>query len=562
MKLIFIFLNIFLVSSMQPEKFNSIRMYEVFVSTYSDGDTKIGFQEGWGPSKYTNSYGGDLQGIINNLPKIAEMGFNAIWMTPVFDTKYTESQNKPSTYCKKHSSTGYFAVDYFNIDPHFGTNEKFKELVDTAHKNNLWVILDGVFGHIKGKECGVQTPESSWGYVPTILASSAPDYSKVDYNDNGSSMNYFKEVIMHWMRNYDIDGWRLDVANELSLYPDQNNAVKGNLAKEFVKVVAQATKLNEMDGKQWGVLGYMVGEVFQGSVQSLKEWYGNEEQESFYSYFDFASYYIYLRAFGVQTDGQKSTTFTELKEALNYHTKYYPKWSHPNMFIGNHDILRIGNLIKRRTGVKPTNQIYWNYHLAIQTYQLMYPGPITMYYGEEVGEYLDCFEKDSETGDSTCGGAAEDNMARSNPTPENKLTKYQKEHREKIVKLLQWRAKHPIASCRACKTELVQNQQLKGIVLRHNDNNTVIDSAVKLVYAINLMRTSTTFELKYGDKMVDILTGEEINGQGKLQMKPNTTRIFAVYRPGGENDFPVVAQKSSSFKVFGVLILCLLFVVF
>ena len=51
-------------------------------------------------------------------------------------------------FCHKHSSTGYFTADYFNIDPNFGTNEDFKQVVEHLHAEGIKVVLDGVFNHV------------------------------------------------------------------------------------------------------------------------------------------------------------------------------------------------------------------------------------------------------------------------------------------------------------------------------------------------------------------------------------------------------------------------------
>ncbi|MCR5496092.1 MAG: starch-binding protein, partial [Treponema sp.] len=119
---------------------NELRIYQVMVSSFQDGDSSIGYKSAYGPSNATK--GGDLQGIINAADYIESLGCNALWMTPIF-------QSSGGDY-DQMSSTGYFAYDYFNIDNHFGTNEKFAELVEVFHNKGIAVILDGVFGHNGG----------------------------------------------------------------------------------------------------------------------------------------------------------------------------------------------------------------------------------------------------------------------------------------------------------------------------------------------------------------------------------------------------------------------------
>ena len=80
-------------------------------------------------------HGGDFQGVINNLDYIKNMGFNAIWITPV--------QMQRGDY----SYHGYHTYDFYAIDGHLGTMEKFQELVDTAHGKGIAVMLDVVLNH-------------------------------------------------------------------------------------------------------------------------------------------------------------------------------------------------------------------------------------------------------------------------------------------------------------------------------------------------------------------------------------------------------------------------------
>ena len=272
-----------------------------------------------------------------------------------------------------------------------------------------------------------------------------------------------------------------------------------------------------------------------------------EEKASLYSYFDFPAYFNYVRVFAEQTDTQIRNTFAELNTAHKYH-RSYPSWAHPNMFIGNHDNVRIGNLISRRWITSPKTYKYWRVHFAIQLYQMLYPGPITMYYGEEIGEYTPCY--DPEYG-KDCNGAANDNVARSNITPEDKLTAFQKAHRDNITALIKWRKEHPIARCKTCDYKFVSYGKMRGYFVRTN-NGTVDDKIEQLIYMSNLNAAKFKFNLTFNGTLVDVLSGEKFNGTGELEFPKMTTRLFAIYPP----------EKNASPKVFILLILCLLFFIF
>ncbi|OHS98114.1 hypothetical protein TRFO_35537 [Tritrichomonas foetus] len=173
-------------SDFDSELYNSISMYQIMVSSFQDGDSSKGYGTGYGPSDHK----GDLRGIINALDYIKALNVNAIWMTPVVDSSKTSSD-------RRLQSTGYFADDYFNIDPNFGTNAEFKELVDEAHKRGLYVICDGVFGHH-----GDNMQPSVDGRYPQ------GGNDPVTYPN---SLDFYREVATYWIEEYEIDGVWINV---------------------------------------------------------------------------------------------------------------------------------------------------------------------------------------------------------------------------------------------------------------------------------------------------------------------------------------------------------------
>ena len=96
------------------EESNHLRIYQIMVESFVDGDNSIGHGTGYGPSHHN----GDLQGIIDSLDYIQSLGMNAIWMTPIFESAPIDDQDH---WADKLDATGYFATDFFKIDPRFGT---------------------------------------------------------------------------------------------------------------------------------------------------------------------------------------------------------------------------------------------------------------------------------------------------------------------------------------------------------------------------------------------------------------------------------------------------------
>ncbi|WP_421655947.1 alpha-amylase family glycosyl hydrolase [Leptothermofonsia sp. ETS-13] len=76
--------------------------------------------------------GGDLWGVIDRLDYLQDLGINAIYFTPIFQSA---------------SNHRYHTHDYYQVDPMLGGNSAFKDLLDEAHRRNIKVVLDGVFNH-------------------------------------------------------------------------------------------------------------------------------------------------------------------------------------------------------------------------------------------------------------------------------------------------------------------------------------------------------------------------------------------------------------------------------
>ena len=97
----------------------SLTIYQIMVGSFLHGDGEAeGYNSLWGPDNERKD--GNLRGVINALEHIAGLGATAIWLTPIFDSSAAEGG-------EKLQATGYFANDYFKIDPHFGTEDDLRE---------------------------------------------------------------------------------------------------------------------------------------------------------------------------------------------------------------------------------------------------------------------------------------------------------------------------------------------------------------------------------------------------------------------------------------------------
>ncbi len=167
--------------------------------------------------------GGTIRGIMENLDYLHDLGVNCIYMNPIFAA---------GEYHK------YDLIDYYHIDPAFGTDEEFRTLVQAAHSMGIRVMIDGVFNHCGWKffafrdvmEKGKASPYWHWFYrleEPVVIPDNMEDYPTYECfgyermmpklaTDHPDVQKYFCDVGVHWVKAYDIDGWRLDVASEVN----------------------------------------------------------------------------------------------------------------------------------------------------------------------------------------------------------------------------------------------------------------------------------------------------------------------------------------------------------
>lgn len=208
-----------------PEWLKRAVVYNIFPDSFASGKRGIrgaSSETAWGDGLTLRSrLGGTIRGITENLDYIAGLGFNCIYLNPIF------------TAGEYHK---YDLLDYFHVSPNLGTDGDFRELVEQAHSLGLRVIIDGVFNHCSWHffafDDVVRNGEAScyrdWFYdlsFPVIRPpeGTVPGYASFAYEPKMPKLNtsnpevrdYFMEVCAHWIREYHVDGWRLDVANEV-----------------------------------------------------------------------------------------------------------------------------------------------------------------------------------------------------------------------------------------------------------------------------------------------------------------------------------------------------------
>ncbi|MCI5637700.1 MAG: alpha-amylase family glycosyl hydrolase [Succinivibrio sp.] len=400
-----------------------LRIYQVMVESFQNGDDTINYNVGYGPSDHK----GDLQGIINAIPYIKSLGMNAIWLTPIFESA-KENDSNPSML----DATGYYTRDYYKVDRRFGDEQKLKQLVDTAHANGLYVFLDGVFGHFRSDLNNTSPKGNKVTITQKCLGGELTYYtppehtSCADFDDKGQSLEYMKEVATYYVENFKIDGWRLDQAYQVPL-KDLHEI------KTAVEEISSKVTYTNAKGEIVHPLAYLVAEIWASNPVISKTAYGYKKDEGLDSAFDFGMRYPIVQALATEEWMKAEHSGFRLAEGLAYNENNLPRHALPNLMITNHDLLRFGDLIQR-AGLQDT----YNERviLALSYLAIVHSGPITNYYGEEIGQEVPNYANRVET-----MGYRDDHVARDN----GKIKDFtpQEEHFKKLFTfLMNLRANH------------------------------------------------------------------------------------------------------------------------
>lgn len=197
---------------------NTATFYQIFVERFNIGNTdkdKSYINMKWGDIPNPKSFaGGDIKGITNKLEYLDGLGINALYLTPVF---------------RSVSNHKYDISDYYEIDGQFGNKADLKELIDKAHVMGMKIVLDAVLNHCSENLSQFQdvlkNGKKSRYYDWFIVTNDSPfeyeifagcKYMPKFNTSNPEVCDYLIGIATYWIKEFDIDGWRLDVSDEVS----------------------------------------------------------------------------------------------------------------------------------------------------------------------------------------------------------------------------------------------------------------------------------------------------------------------------------------------------------
>lgn len=335
-----------------PNWVNEAIWYQIFPERFCNGNPRINPPD-VKPWKYQRAelddyFGGDLAGIESKLDYLEDLGITGLYFTPVFEA---DSNHK------------YNTKNYRKTDPHFGTNVELKRLVEKAHQKGMRVMFDGVFNHTGTDidlwrdvmEKGPHSAYYDWYMIngwPVEQQKSTLDgrfYSfafaeqmpKLNTN-HPEVIRYLLDIVAYWISEFDIDGLRLDVANEVS--------------HRFCKALRAMVKAMKPDF-------YLLGEIWHDSMS----WLRGDEFDAVMNYplaSAITDYWLY-------PNRQKE----EFEFAINRCFTMYPQQINDVLFnlLDSHDTNRLMDKVKDR-------DVFYQ-QLAV-LYSM--PGSPCIYYGTEI----------------------------------------------------------------------------------------------------------------------------------------------------------------------------------
>jgi len=459
-------------------------------------------------------HGGDIQGVIDNLDYIHELGATSIWSTPLLE------DNEPT-----YSYHTYAQSDFYKIDPRYGTNNDYRRLADEMHKRDMKLIMDYVTNHWGSKHWMIQDlPSNDWIHIwengekgfqrsnyrmTTQYDTNASqtdakgcmngwfDTTMPDMNQsNPLVLSYLKQNAIWWIEYAGLDGLRVDTYS----YND-----KESIAKWTKAIMDEYPNFN------------IVGEVWMHDQAQISYWQKDSKIGALQSYNSYLpsvmDFTLYDALNSVFNENNASWNNGMIKVYENFANDFlYPDINNILVFAGNHDTNRI-------------NEIYNNdidkYKLAM-TLVFTTRGIPQIYYGDEIGMLGNKEKKgDGDIRRDFPGGWQNDT---SNAFTAKGRTAMQNEYFNFTKKVLNWRKNTEVIHTGKTMQFLPENNVY--VYFRYNDTK-------KVMVVINNNPKTQELQLSRFSEMIkgiasgkDIISGIDITLKEKLKIEGKTSMII------------------------------------
>jgi len=452
-------------------------------------------------------HGGDIKGIAEHLDYISNLGVTAIWMNPLLEN------NNP-----KYSYHGYAITDFYNIDPRFGTNEDYANLVKSSHEKGLKVIMDMIFNHASIYNRLIKDlPSEDWIHQfdkftrSNFRASTIPDPHASEYDKNifltgwfdthMADLNQKNELLVNyliqnsiwWIEFSGIDGIRIDT---------QPYSEKDFITKWSSRIFEEYPAFNVV-GEAW-LQKESVTAYFQKDAPN-RDGYNS----GIPSVTDFPMYYALSKAFNERdgwTEGLAKVYYVLAQDFL------YSAPENNLIFCDNHDLDRIYSSLGENFG---------KWKMAMATLLTMRGIPM-IYYGTEIlmtgnaGDGHGFIRKDFP------GGWPGD---KTNAFTQEGRTKQQNEAFGFLQNLLKWRKSNDAVHFGELK-HFVPSEDTY-VYFRHFDDKCIMVALNNSPNAVRALGTGKFNEcLKKFNYAVNIVTGETINYLDAFSLPPKSVLML------------------------------------
>ena len=378
-------------SHLNNNDWHSSIMYFMMVDRFADGNPQNNVKNhDTAVLQKARYFGGDLKGITQKIKEgyFTKLGINTIWISPITQNPLTSWGQFTDPNTKFSGYHGYWPITSTTVDHRFGTETELEELLNTAHKNGISVLLDYVANHVH-KEHSVYQKNPEW-FTPLYLPDGRMNTELWDEHrlttwfdafmptlnlEDKRVVNFMVDSALHWITRFDFDGFRHDATKHVSeiFWRDLTEKVK---------------KINLEKNKKH----YQIGETY-GSNDLIASYLGNGLLDG---QFDFNLYDKALLAFA---KGDES--FENLAEVLQASLNAYGHHHLMGNISGNQDKPRFisyadgslpfdlpGNEYKRigwKNDIEVADSLAYQKLLMLHLFNLTIPGIPIIYYGDEIG---------------------------------------------------------------------------------------------------------------------------------------------------------------------------------